>query len=1271
MNHDANTTRRPRPEGDPNASATRRAPRSAFAIVTIVVCALLVPEPARSGPEVPPGDTTSGPVEDDLGTVPGLIAEIARRDAAGAPGVWSLLRTLAMLHIQLDRAAEAIPVAERAIELAATDPEASLAERASLLVILGTARERTHQRDAAKRAWGLAQELLGDASDPAAVAVWFEAQHGLVRLAEDPAVAVGLATSARARVTPLGDAELLSKAHRALSAALLDAGELDAAREAARESLATLEAHHGPTHRALIMPLSNLAVIELERDDIEAAEALYRRAYAIGDPIWGPDDPNRSAILDNLAQALRHLGRLPEAREALEAAAAIEERRGDAVGLSGALESLSILHRKEGDVLGALQKMERAYALKEGALGADDPEVVATRQILGTLQFTAGRIAEARSTLEAVLAAKERRLGATHLELASTLNNLAVVASASADTAAAESYYRRALAIREASLDPGHNAIRESAGNLGALLVRLGRLSEAEVLLTRALDIARAARGPDHPDVASALAGLGSLRSAAGDLVGARALMEQGIATRERAHGPAHVDLAAPLNNLATVVFQMGDRHAARSLLERVLTLQVERLGPDHPSVATTRQSLALLYLHDGDLDRAEADLERAYAALTATHGPDHPSVSVVLGNQYLAARTRGDLDRAEVLARRELEAAASTGDRGPNTVLPRVHLAEVTRAKGDLPTARALLRDALEIKEAASGPTHPELCAVLREMTKVEVASGDLEAARSAADRSLAIRSAHLGDVATLSEREAIAWLATWRGDLHHWLRLHDRPEDAVDAWAAVLAWKGVAARTLGGAIAAARSGGDPSAALADDLDQTRRRIGALALAADDDPTRGATLLHLAAERDRLERALATTPREVPAAPTPASVRGWLPPGTTLVDVVRLLEDDGPALYIAFVVHDDQVVRVDLGPADPIDQAIEDWRARLQAGNDSRADAAGALVYRSLWAPIAPHLAGSSDVIVIPDGRVAAAPLAALPLPGGRFLVEERTVTFQDRAPTRPPKPARYERGFAAGAIDYGAFEGERTERSTACVADRAFGALPATEAEIGALARRWRRVGAEPLTLLSGDRATESAVSAAMEGVDLVHVATHGYFAQGACRSMLEGGAEGRGLHPMVLSGLALAGAARPPDPLATSDGVLTAEEVTALNLAGVDLVVLSACETGLGVDGADGVLGLGRAFSAAGAGALVTTLWSVDDAATAALMERFYARLFRRGGTDPANALRGAQLELLAQAREYGSSGSSDWGALVAIGPDAWAPDPRARPSTSRHP
>jgi CHAT domain-containing protein len=151
---------------------------------------------------------------------------------------------------------------------------------------------------------------------------------------------------------------------------------------------------------------------------------------------------------------------------------------------------------------------------------------------------------------------------------------------------------------------------------------------------------------------------------------------------------------------------------------------------------------------------------------------------------------------------------------------------------------------------------------------------------------------------------------------------------------------------------------------------------------------------------------------------------------------------------------------------------------------------------------------------------------------------------------------------------------------------------------------------------------------------------VATHGFFADASIRSVLQvdeqhfrrqGGerAAAGARNPLVLSGLVLAGANRPdagPD-----RGILTAEGVVGLNLEGLELAVLSACETGLGeVAGGEGVLGLVRAFHVAGTRDVVASLWKVDDEATAALMGRFYHHLWadRQG---PLAALRQAQLDV----------------------------------------
>ena len=117
--------------------------------------------------------------------------------------------------------------------------------------------------------------------------------------------------------------------------------------------------------------------------------------------------------------------------------------------------------------------------------------------------------------------------------------------------------------------------------------------------------------------------------------------------------------------------------------------------------------------------------------------------------------------------------------------------------------------------------------------------------------------------------------------------------------------------------------------------------------------------------------------------------------------------------------------------------------------------------------------------------------------------------------------------------------------------------------------------------------------------------------------------------GPNPGLLCGLVCAGANKPtPD----DDGVLTALEITDLNLDGVELAVLSACETGLGAIAAgDGVLGLQRAFQLAGARTTVTSLWQVPDEATAALMTRFYENRFKKG-LSALESLREAQVWVL---------------------------------------
>lgn len=141
--------------------------------------------------------------------------------------------------------------------------------------------------------------------------------------------------------------------------------------------------------------------------------------------------------------------------------------------------------------------------------------------------------------------------------------------------------------------------------------------------------------------------------------------------------------------------------------------------------------------------------------------------------------------------------------------------------------------------------------------------------------------------------------------------------------------------------------------------------------------------------------------------------------------------------------------------------------------------------------------------------------------------------------------------------------------------------------------------------------------------------------------------------GMLPGFLSGLVLAGANETSEK-EWGDGYLTAEELTWLDLSNVELVVLSACETGIGSSrGGEGMIGLRRSLRMAGVDTVISSLWSVKDDSTSELMQNFYYRLwlFKEGKLE---ALRNAQIDMLNKNRtEYGHGMPSTWGAFVLDG------------------
>ena len=197
------------------------------------------------------------------------------------------------------------------------------------------------------------------------------------------------------------------------------------------------------------------------------------------------------------------------------------------------------------------------------------------------------------------------------------------------------------------------------------------------------------------------------------------------------------------------------------------------------------------------------------------------------------------------------------------------------------------------------------------------------------------------------------------------------------------------------------------------------------------------------------------------------------------------------------------------------------------------------------------------------------------------------------------------------------------------------------------------------EPENIYLGAQASEETFKAEAPGSRVIHLATHGYFI--SCNHSKN--ATGRGIdlseafvgeNPLLVSGLFLAGAnlhGQGADSLGYEDGILTAEEVAGMNLEGTELVVLSACETGLGeVKTGEGVYGLRRAFQMAGARTVISALWPVSDQATAELMGKLYGakresipQLMQRMALDRIRKLR----------KKKQPDIPLSWGAFIALG------------------
>ena len=351
---------------------------------------------------------------------------------------------------------------------------------------------------------------------------------------------------------------------------------------------------------------------------------------------------------------------------------------------------------------------------------------------------------------------------------------------------------------------------------------------------------------------------------------------------------------------------------------------------------------------------------------------------------------------------------------------------------------------------------------------------------------------------------------------------------------------------------------------------------------------------------------------------------------------------------YSAYLLANQGTARwADLGEAAPIDHAVELWRQALRDPAHRDVTRLGRAVDEKLMQPLRTLLGPAKHLLVSPDGPLNLIPFAALVDEQGKYLVEAYTITYltsgrdllrlqvrreSKSAPVVVADPAFGEPALVASAVGRVAGnKGNANERAQVDYSQIFFGPLPGVSDEVRAL-----RELLPTATFLTKEQATKTALKH-VSGPSVLHIATHGFFLADDRRGNDESNVKNTRLgkwvgqveSPLLRSGLALAGANRAAT--GDDDGILTALEVTGLDLWGTKLVVLSACDTGVGeVKNGDGVYGLRRALVLAGTESQLMSLWPVSDRSTRDLMIGYYKLLTK--GQGRGEALRQVQLEML---------------------------------------
>ena len=880
-----------------------------------------------------------------------------------------------------------------------------------------------------------------------------------------------------------------------------------------------------------------------------------------------------------------------------------------------------------GQYDGAILYLEQAYkyALKvQDKYGAEFP--VGILDLLGFSYSSMGNYKEAVRIAIDALQIRERVLGKEHPDYASSLNNLASYNSYLGNYGEAVRLGTEALQIRERVLGKEHPYYATSLNNLASYNSYLGNYGEAVRLGTEALQIRERVLGKEHPDYARSLNNLASYNSNLGNYGEAVRLGTEALQIRERVLGKVHPVYATALSNLANYNSNLGNYGEAVRLDAEALQIRERVLGKEHPDYARSLNNLANYNSNLGNYSEALRLGTEALQIWERVLGKEHPDYATSLNN-----------------------------------------LANYNSYLGNYGEAVRLWTEALQIRERVLGKEHPNYVYNLLFLAMTEVKSkghkGDISTNYYSRWFSSLVRMLR-SQFSTLTESERAIFFGDYEKPLaeyvHRWAYLYDNDTIKEIGFDATLLSKGILLNTSQEMRQLIMNSNDSKMLSVYDEFKTNK------LMLDRLLEKPLNERHLSV--DSLERVVNSLERELISNSKEfgdytrnmqinwRDVQSKMGATDVCVEFVSFAIGADSIIYAAYVLKKDMNCPVFV-------KLFEQKQLQSLPKKDyySSSDVASLV-----WKPIAEYMRGASCVYFAPAGELYNIAIENIPCWDGANLMSEtwnlyRLSSTRQLAMTRDKKAMNQARIY--GGIQYNTGDevliADSKKRSrNRSMDDECFSLadslnlragvalLPATKEEAMQIEATLKDV--KITTVLRTDTlATEGDFKdMSASEVNLIHIATHGFYwtEREASKyddklSFLMTAAERPHYvedKAMTRSGLLFAGAnyalAGNKLPEGVDDGILTAREISRMNLRNVDMVVLSACQTGLGDLKGDGVFGLQRGLKKAGVSTIMMSLWKVDDKATELLMEQFYKNL--ASGMNKFESLKQSQKYL----REY---------------------------------